>query len=243
MGFTEFPEGRGEGVCTRVSSQPTSAVHWSPFQSVQSSKRVLLGSVLRGVALLNSTGPLHIRSIRLSRKSSSKETTKCWGPLISRCVKAGSKKTSTCQNYQSCSFLPKPTSNGAKQQWPVPHARKWSLLFGAKFYKPFMLLSCLLKASFFLFFFLGCWYRKFVWVFETFIENLQIFFFHLFLLSLQIQVISFVTEQNWDSLEVFDGGDNTATMLGSFSGTCSASCSVKAISANFIPVNTNWTSA
>lgn len=34
----------------------------------------------------------------------------------------------------------------------------------------------------------------------------------------QIQVISFVTEQNWDSLEVFDGGDNTDTMLGSFSG-------------------------
>lgn len=39
----------------------------------------------------------------------------------------------------------------------------------------------------------------------------------LFLLP-QIQVISFVTEQNWDSLEVFDGGDNTDTMLGSFSG-------------------------
>ncbi|KAM6428143.1 CUB and sushi domain-containing protein 2 isoform 2-T3 [Liasis olivaceus] len=36
--------------------------------------------------------------------------------------------------------------------------------------------------------------------------------------GIQIQVISFVTEQNWDSLEVFDGGDNTATMLGSFSG-------------------------
>lgn len=34
----------------------------------------------------------------------------------------------------------------------------------------------------------------------------------------QIQVISFVTEQNWDSLEVFDGADNTVTMLGSFSG-------------------------
>lgn len=31
-------------------------------------------------------------------------------------------------------------------------------------------------------------------------------------------MISFVTEQNWDSLEVFDGGDNTDTMLGSFSG-------------------------
>uniref|UniRef100_A0A669EUV2 CUB and Sushi multiple domains 2 n=1 Tax=Oreochromis niloticus TaxID=8128 RepID=A0A669EUV2_ORENI len=37
--------------------------------------------------------------------------------------------------------------------------------------------------------------------------------------GIQIQVISFVTEQNWDSLEVFDGGDNTDTMLGSFSGT------------------------
>lgn len=36
--------------------------------------------------------------------------------------------------------------------------------------------------------------------------------------SSQIQVISFVTEQNWDSLEVFDGADNTVTMLGSFSG-------------------------
>lgn len=31
-------------------------------------------------------------------------------------------------------------------------------------------------------------------------------------------MISFVTEQNWDSLEVFDGGDNTDAMLGSFSG-------------------------
>ena len=40
----------------------------------------------------------------------------------------------------------------------------------------------------------------------------------LWLLLAQIQVISFVTEQNWDSLEVFDGGDNTDTMLGSFSG-------------------------
>uniref|UniRef100_A0A672MSN1 CUB and Sushi multiple domains 2 n=1 Tax=Sinocyclocheilus grahami TaxID=75366 RepID=A0A672MSN1_SINGR len=38
-------------------------------------------------------------------------------------------------------------------------------------------------------------------------------------MGIQIQVISFVTEQNWDSLEVFDGGDSTDTMLGSFSGT------------------------
>ncbi|XP_029427966.1 CUB and sushi domain-containing protein 2 isoform X2 [Rhinatrema bivittatum] len=37
--------------------------------------------------------------------------------------------------------------------------------------------------------------------------------------GIQIQVVSFVTEQNWDSLEVFDGGDNTVTMLGSFSGS------------------------
>ncbi|XP_042194838.1 CUB and sushi domain-containing protein 1 [Callorhinchus milii] len=37
--------------------------------------------------------------------------------------------------------------------------------------------------------------------------------------GIQIQVISFATEHNWDSLEVFDGGDITATMLGSFSGT------------------------
>ncbi|XP_016814233.2 CUB and sushi domain-containing protein 2 isoform X3 [Pan troglodytes] len=37
--------------------------------------------------------------------------------------------------------------------------------------------------------------------------------------GIQIQVVSFVTEQNWDSLEVFDGADNTVTMLGSFSGT------------------------
>nr|XP_033812744.1 CUB and sushi domain-containing protein 2 [Geotrypetes seraphini] len=37
--------------------------------------------------------------------------------------------------------------------------------------------------------------------------------------GIQIQVVSFVTEQNWDSLEVFDGGDNTMTMLGSFSGS------------------------
>ncbi|KAG5855860.1 hypothetical protein ANANG_G00001150 [Anguilla anguilla] len=37
--------------------------------------------------------------------------------------------------------------------------------------------------------------------------------------GIQIQVRSFVTEHNWDSLEVFDGGDNTDTLLGSFSGT------------------------
>ncbi|XP_036084876.1 CUB and sushi domain-containing protein 1 isoform X1 [Rousettus aegyptiacus] len=37
--------------------------------------------------------------------------------------------------------------------------------------------------------------------------------------GIQIQVISFATEQNWDSLEIYDGGDVTAPRLGSFSGT------------------------
>ncbi|XP_040499110.1 CUB and sushi domain-containing protein 1 [Ursus maritimus] len=37
--------------------------------------------------------------------------------------------------------------------------------------------------------------------------------------GIQIQVISFATEQNWDSLEIYDGGDMTAPRLGSFSGT------------------------
>uniref|UniRef100_A0A8D0BPV5 CUB and Sushi multiple domains 1 n=1 Tax=Salvator merianae TaxID=96440 RepID=A0A8D0BPV5_SALMN len=37
--------------------------------------------------------------------------------------------------------------------------------------------------------------------------------------GIQIQVISFATEHNWDSLEIYDGGDMTAPRLGSFSGT------------------------
>ncbi|KAM6977905.1 CUB and sushi domain-containing protein 1-like [Aplochiton taeniatus] len=37
--------------------------------------------------------------------------------------------------------------------------------------------------------------------------------------GIQIQVISFATEHNWDSLEIYDGGDMTAPKLGSFSGT------------------------
>ncbi|XP_034859738.1 CUB and sushi domain-containing protein 1 [Mirounga leonina] len=36
--------------------------------------------------------------------------------------------------------------------------------------------------------------------------------------GIQIQVISFATEQNWDSLEIYDGGDMTSPRLGSFSG-------------------------
>ncbi|KAL4624103.1 CUB and sushi domain-containing protein 1-like [Arapaima gigas] len=37
--------------------------------------------------------------------------------------------------------------------------------------------------------------------------------------GIQIQVLSFETELNWDSLEVFDGGHDTDILLGSFSGT------------------------
>lgn len=40
----------------------------------------------------------------------------------------------------------------------------------------------------------------------------------LFFLSLQIQVVSFATEHNWDSLDFYDGADNHAPRLGSYSG-------------------------
>ncbi|XP_045902116.1 CUB and sushi domain-containing protein 1-like [Micropterus dolomieu] len=36
--------------------------------------------------------------------------------------------------------------------------------------------------------------------------------------GIQIQVMTFATEHNWDSLEIYDGGDMTAPKLGSFSG-------------------------
>lgn len=55
-------------------------------------------------------------------------------------------------------------------------------------------------------------------IYYHYFRNFAVIFLSFFCFPLQIQVISFVTEQNWDSLEVFDGGDNTATMLGSFSG-------------------------
>lgn len=40
------------------------------------------------------------------------------------------------------------------------------------------------------------------------------------LLSLKIQVVSFATEHNWDSLDFYDGADNHAPRLGSYSGNC-----------------------
>lgn len=36
--------------------------------------------------------------------------------------------------------------------------------------------------------------------------------------SSQVQVISFATEHNWDSLDFYDGADNNAPRLGSYSG-------------------------
>lgn len=41
--------------------------------------------------------------------------------------------------------------------------------------------------------------------------------FH-FYLSVQIQVVSFATEHNWDSLDFYDGADNHGPRLGSYSG-------------------------
>ncbi|MEQ2219481.1 CUB and sushi domain-containing protein 3, partial [Xenoophorus captivus] len=37
--------------------------------------------------------------------------------------------------------------------------------------------------------------------------------------GIQIQVVSFATEHNWDSLDFYDGADNHAPRLGSYSGT------------------------
>uniref|UniRef100_A0A8C6YAA3 CUB and Sushi multiple domains 3 n=1 Tax=Naja naja TaxID=35670 RepID=A0A8C6YAA3_NAJNA len=37
--------------------------------------------------------------------------------------------------------------------------------------------------------------------------------------GIQVQVISFATEHNWDSLDFYDGADNNAPRLGSYSGT------------------------
>uniref|UniRef100_A0A287ALI0 CUB and Sushi multiple domains 3 n=1 Tax=Sus scrofa TaxID=9823 RepID=A0A287ALI0_PIG len=36
--------------------------------------------------------------------------------------------------------------------------------------------------------------------------------------GIQVQVVSFATEHNWDSLDFYDGGDNNAPRLGSYSG-------------------------
>ncbi|EDM16293.1 rCG60055, isoform CRA_a [Rattus norvegicus] len=37
--------------------------------------------------------------------------------------------------------------------------------------------------------------------------------------GIQVQIVSFATEHNWDSLDFYDGGDNNAPRLGSYSGT------------------------
>lgn len=48
----------------------------------------------------------------------------------------------------------------------------------------------------------------------------------------QIQVVTFATEHNWDSLDFFDGVDGSAPRLGSYSG----------ISNKFKLSDTNWIS-
>lgn len=46
-----------------------------------------------------------------------------------------------------------------------------------------------------------------------------LYLFLIFVMSLKIQVVSFATEHNWDSLDFYDGADNHAPRLGSYSGT------------------------
>lgn len=46
----------------------------------------------------------------------------------------------------------------------------------------------------------------------------------------QIQVVSFATEHNWDSLDFYDGADNNAPRLGSYSGESSVTGKVHAFS-------------
>ncbi|KAL0612951.1 CUB and sushi domain-containing protein 1 [Plecturocebus cupreus] len=59
--------------------------------------------------------------------------------------------------------------------------------------------------------------------------------------GIQIQVISFATEQNWDSLEIHDGGDVTAPRLGSFSGTSSTQkCIITWSLAHVAQVGVQW---
>lgn len=43
-------------------------------------------------------------------------------------------------------------------------------------------------------------------------------FLFVYLFFLQIQVVTFATEHNWDSLDFFDGVDGNAPRLGSYSG-------------------------
>lgn len=49
-------------------------------------------------------------------------------------------------------------------------------------------------------------------------NNVSSFLSLIFLMSFKIQVVSFATEHNWDSLDFYDGADNHAPRLGSYSG-------------------------
>ena len=59
--------------------------------------------------------------------------------------------------------------------------------------------------------------EKFVLIVE--VSHIKYRFVKYILFSwLQIQVVSFATEHNWDSLDFYDGADNHAPRLGSYSG-------------------------
>lgn len=58
----------------------------------------------------------------------------------------------------------------------------------------------------------------FLWKFVKVSYLLNFLYYVMF--PFQIQVVTFATEHNWDSLDFFDGVDGNAPRLGSYSGKC-----------------------
>lgn len=58
----------------------------------------------------------------------------------------------------------------------------------------------------------------FLWKFVKVLHLLNFLYYIIF--PFQIQVVTFATEHNWDSLDFFDGVDGNAPRLGSYSGKC-----------------------
>lgn len=59
---------------------------------------------------------------------------------------------------------------------------------------------------------------SFLWKFVKVSYLLNFLYYVMF--PFQIQVVTFATEHNWDSLDFFDGVDGNAPRLGSYSGKC-----------------------
>ncbi|KAG8570229.1 hypothetical protein GDO81_011162, partial [Engystomops pustulosus] len=58
--------------------------------------------------------------------------------------------------------------------------------------------------------------------------------------GIQVQVVSFATEHNWDSLDFYDGGDNNAPRLGSYSAIGLDSCPEPLMPSNGIKVGDRY---